>query len=295
MNFPPKTLVVGAKGFLGNAFFQYYRSFYPDLIATHRVADSLFQKLDLSDPHWSFESFDLNGYSYALIAAAIPNTLFCENEPKKSRQVNVEGTLRLVKALVERKIVPIVFSSDYVFDGKSGSYQETSSLNPLNQYGMQKFELEQRIARDFEKETLVVRLSKVYGTRKGDRTLIDEMISSMVSGKPVRAAVDLTFCPIEIGDAVRAVAELQRCNARGLYQVCGDDALTRFELANRVQKSLGVDKGLLIRISLDELNETFLRPKRTDMSNARLCTMTGMKMTGIDWSLESLVRQYRGN
>ena len=74
----------------------------------------------------------------ALILVAVTKIDTCEEEKAMTRRVNVDGTLELIRQLVNEGIKPVFFSSDYVFDGDTGGYLDESPLNPINEYGHQK-------------------------------------------------------------------------------------------------------------------------------------------------------------
>lgn len=287
----PKTLVIGAKGYLGKAFYSVFRASHPDSIGTHHQESDSLKKLDLSNP--TLKGLDLNGYSYGILAAACANVQFCEKNPKLSYLSNVQGTLKLVEEMCEKKIVPILFSTDYVFDGKTGFYEEESLLNPLNEYGRQKAELERSLARDFKGNYLLIRLSKVYGLQKGDGSLIDQIAASLLKSQPVRVLFDLIFCPVAIDDVIRCVLKLQEMKATGVYQVCGNEPWSRFDLAQAVCRSLGSSQELICPIPLEALNEPFLRPKKIDMINRKVCETTNLQMRGLNESIEIITRQYQ--
>lgn len=101
MILPPKTFIIGACGFLGRALYQYYRFFHSNLTGTHHEKTREFKLLNLMDPQLEF--LDLSGYSYAIIAAASPNLRKCELESKHTHLINVQGTLKLVEKLIEKK------------------------------------------------------------------------------------------------------------------------------------------------------------------------------------------------
>jgi dTDP-4-dehydrorhamnose reductase len=288
---PFKTMIIGAHGLVGSAFLRAYRNVCPDTIGTHYSEIDALRKFDLLNPDFP-ELFKDQGFSSAIIAAGVPNILRCHKEPSLTYQCNVEGTLRLVEQLCKWKIAPVLFSTDYVFDGVSGGYVEDSCVNPLNEYGRQKAELERQVATHFRNECLVVRLSKVYGIQKGDRTLIDEMASGLVNQVKIRAAFDQIFCPVFIEDVVNSVARLQKMGATGIYHICGDEAISRLDLARAVCKALRAKDELIEPISLKDLSEPFARPQRTDMSNRKFCEKTGIQMQSLGRAIQLIVDQY---
>ena len=232
-------MIIGSAGFIGRHF---YRAF-PDALSVGRA------QLDLCDPAMNFS---IEGARYAVIAAGIGNPQKCEAHPELSHRCNVTGTLALGKELLKRGILPIFFSTDYVFD-------DTLNIAPLNIYGLQKAELEEKGAK---LGALVVRLSKVYGIEKGDGTLFDEMAARLKEGKQVRAARDQLFAPVYIGDVVRQVMEWAQRDVRGVVTCAGPSFATRIEMAHLMAEKLEVDQELVTEISLDDLKDGVRRPKR---------------------------------
>ncbi|HSX26656.1 MAG TPA: sugar nucleotide-binding protein [Chlamydiales bacterium] len=286
------TFVIGALGLVGSAFLRALRAEVPDTLGTHHQEVGTLKKFNLLQPDLG-KLMEGGGYSSAIVAAGIPSILRCEKEPTYTYQCNVKGTLELVEQLCKKGIIPILFSTDYVFDGIRGGYDEESPTSPLNEYGKQKAVLEKQIVKEFPDICLLIRLSKVYGTLKGDKTLMDEMASSIVNGKKVRAAYDQVFCPIHIDDVVDCVRRLVSIGARGIYNVSGEEAISRLDLARSICRELGASLDLVESISLQDLSEPFIRPRRTDMTNRKVCEKTGIKMRSLKSSIKTIVDQYR--
>lgn len=264
-----KTMVIGCDSLIGRAFYNVYSGANSNLFATSRRINSAFSYFDLQEPI-DLRHFPGEGYSWAVIAAALPSILLCEKEKELSYRVNVSGTLALATRLAERGIRPIVFSTDYVFDGVKGAYVEDDPVNPLNEYGRQKAELEQRIASVTGGNYLLIRLSKVLTDQLNDGSMIAEMVSKLLRGERIYAAVDQVFSPIFLSDVLQSVVLLQKCRAKGLFNVSGSEVWSRFDLAAAVARSISADESLVNRIRLKDLNEPFERPLKTDMKSEKI-------------------------
>jgi dTDP-4-dehydrorhamnose reductase len=217
----------------------------------------------------------------------------CEAERAHTRARNVDGTLELARQLAGEGVVPVFFSTDQVFDGQDGRYVDRAPTNPLNEYGAQKAEVERRLPEVCGGRCLVIRLGKVFGLARGDRTLLGEMACRLTSGQEVRAARDQVFCPVLVGDVVRAVLALEAAGATGVVNVCGPEAWSRFDLAQSVARALGADPSLVKGISLDDLGEPFRRPKRTDLLCRRLNETVDLEFRPIAACITSVAQEYR--
>lgn len=289
----PKTLVIGASGFLGRHFFNAYRRRDSDVLGlSHRAVESAYY-LDLASPHLDHLQVTWKEYRYAIICAAIPNILRCHTDPEYTFRCNVTGTLSIARQLIERGITPILFSSDYVFDGKKGNYDEEASPSPLNEYGRQKAELERRLFETCRDQYLLVRLSKVFALEYGGATLLDEMATKLKQGMRIRAAHDQIFRPMLIQDLVSGVISLQAQECRGVYNFAGPEIWSRLDLARALARALLIEEGLIEPISLDDLNEPFIRPKSTDLCCDKLSSAISLKLTPPSVCIEEVAKIYK--
>ncbi len=288
----PKTLVISGRGYIGRAFANYYKSYDPKTLVTHHLPMEGYFPLDVRNPNKKFPNISLKDYQYALIATGCAQINICEKNPAATAACNVYGIINLVKELLDQDIISIVFSSDYVFDGYDGAYDENALVSPLNEYGRQKAELESELMRQYPDDILILRLGKVFGTLPGDRTLLDEMATALLCGNSIRAAFDQIFCPIHIDDVIQAVIALQKLNKRGLYNLCGEESISRYDLAIRLCILLVKDPKLVERISLNDLNEDFIRPKNTTMKSIKIRQDANLKFKKLESSLKSILFNY---
>lgn len=100
-------IVIGSNGFIGKHFCKAIKPKY----YTSRKGSPYY--IDLKAP--SLNTIPTRSLRYALITAASANIAYCETHPDETHQINVEGTLKLTKLLLDKGILPILFSSDYVF------------------------------------------------------------------------------------------------------------------------------------------------------------------------------------
>jgi dTDP-4-dehydrorhamnose reductase len=76
---------------------------------------------------------------YLIHCAALSRPMKIHDQDiKKSININIIGTANVVKICQEYKIKLIFFSTNYVYPGFKGGYQEESSLLPFNNYGWSK-------------------------------------------------------------------------------------------------------------------------------------------------------------
>lgn len=289
----PATAVFGADGYIGRNLLRVLRQANPDSVGVGRRSGTGHLFLDLARPDTGPLKLKSRGITHAVIAAGITKVALCEREPERSRTVNVLGSVELARQLRQDGVRVIALSSDYVFDGRTGGYDEHAPVKPLNGYGRQKAEMEEALFRICSGDVLVVRLSKVFDTIRGSGTLLDEMAGKLLGGGIVRAAFDQFFCPTLIDDVVSGVLHLLASERTGVVHLCSPVRVSRLQLAGRLAASLGCDPGLVQRISLRELDEDFARPLDTSMLCTRIAGMPPERFTSVDDCIARMNSNYR--
>jgi len=274
-----KTAVIGASGFIGRHLWQSYRTAFPDAVGTSfSTADSCLTSFDIRDPDLASLRLEATGHRAVIIAAAESNVAFCERNREAAYAVNVAGTLELIRQIIRTSLQVIFLSSDYVFEGTAGSYDDDAPANPTTEYGRQKVLIEQQIAALAENH-LVLRLSKTFGLRRGDGTILDEMAATLTAGRDLAAAADQFFCPTSVHDVVAAVHAIQQRKLTGTVNICSPEVWSRFAIASAVARALHVASARVRQVSLHDLCDMQDRPLNTSMHCSRLQANTAATFT----------------
>jgi dTDP-4-dehydrorhamnose reductase len=73
-----------------------------------------------------------------LHCAAIARMKKCERNISKAIDVNIQGTLNIVKSISKKRIKLIYISTDAVYESTRGNYSELDPIKPYNVYGWTK-------------------------------------------------------------------------------------------------------------------------------------------------------------
>jgi dTDP-4-dehydrorhamnose reductase len=166
--------------------------------------------------------------------AALANTPQCEKDPALARKLNIDVTAHL--AGISANIPFLMFSTDLVFDGRAGNYDESAAVNPLNVYAETKAEAE-CIVLASPKHT-VVRTSLNFGASPtGDRAFNEQLRRAAARGETLTLFTDEFRCPIPALVTARAVWELVAGNPPGLYHIAGSERLSRWEIGRLLAKT----------------------------------------------------------
>jgi len=282
-----KTIIFGTTGLIGSYLYNYYKKIDSKTYGFSRKNKDLYFDLEKMDfPSSSF--LQKTKASYGLIPAGISKINVCENFKEKTYKTNVTGTLALVELLIKNNITPIWFSSDYVFDGINGNYNENSPTNPTTEYGRQKATLEKEIPKITNGNHLIIRPGKVYSSNLEDNTIYSEIVNSLKQKKQYRAAVDQIFSSTYIDDLVIGISKLQDLRATGIFHICSSKNLSRYEVVSLIANECNLDQSLITPIHLDELTPTFIRPKNTSIKSDKFLKLTNYNVRNLDSVLSLL-------
>jgi dTDP-4-dehydrorhamnose reductase len=288
-----KTAVIGASGFIGHHLINKYRLQYPDCIGTSFLNNKTnLLKFDIKNPNIEPLNLERTGHKAVIITAYKSNIFYCENEPSKAYEINVGGVLQLIKNLSKTSLKIIFLSSEYVFDGIQGNYNDDHPRNPKTVYGKHKKIIEDKI-KNLTDNFLVLRLSKNYGLKKGDNTILDEAANLLSQRKEVLAAEDQYFNPTFIDDLVQAIINIQEKDLTGYINVCAPETWSRFEMHTQLAQIMNQDKKSIKKIKLYDIPEMKGRPLNTSMVCNRLKQETQSTFISLNDAMKKVASNYK--
>ena len=195
--------------------------------------------------------------SLVLHAAAWTDVDGAESDSAGARAVNVDGT-RNVVALG----APVVlFSSDYVFDGRKGApYVESDEPSPESVYGQTKRDAELEV-----REGWIVRTSWLFGPT--GRNFLRTMLRLGAELDEVRVVDDQRGAPTYFGHLASATRELIALPG-GIWHLAADGDCTWAEFAEAIFEEADIDCRV-IRISTEEFGAPAPRPAYSVLRSER--------------------------
>jgi len=215
--------ITGAGGFIGSHVARLAAEFAPDWEAKGLER----RHVDLTDFAALRRRFAEDQPALIVHCAAVSRTPLCQAQPDLAQRLNVEAT-RILADLAEE--IPLIFlSSDLVFDGKAGNYDELAQPNPINVYAETKATAEQIVLAN--PRHTVIRASLNAGVSlTGDRAFNEDMVNSWRAGRTLTLFTDEFRNPIPAESTARIIWTLVQANAPGLYHVAGRERLSRWEI-----------------------------------------------------------------
>jgi dTDP-4-dehydrorhamnose reductase len=219
----PLAWITGAGGLIGH----YLVQTAPRFAAAWRVRGLTRSEVDLQDFDAVRREFGLDTPRLIIHCAALSKTQDCEKDPALARKLNVDVTRSL--AGLAANIPFIFFSSDLVFDGRRGGYDESAAVNPLGVYAETKIAAEHIVLTNPKHS--VVRTSLNGGiSPTGDRGFNEQLRRAFREGKQMTLFTDEFRSPIPAAATAQAVWELAAQNRPGLYHLAGSERLSRWQI-----------------------------------------------------------------
>lgn len=197
-------------------------------------------------------------------AAAMTQPDPCELNPVECWNVNVTATRFLVSAAQNIKAGFIYISTDFVFDGTAGPYQETDTPNPVNYYGSSKLAAEKAVM-ESALRWAIVRTVLVYGNiLAGSRSNIVSWVKeNLENNQPIKVVSDQWRTPTYVEDLAKGIVLLIQKNATGIYHISGEEGMSPFDMAMAVADYLQLDASLMTKVDAATFTQPAQRPLRT--------------------------------
>lgn len=215
--------ITGAGGLIGDYIVQLAPQFAP---SSHAVGLTR-ETLDLLDTAAVRQAFHEQQPAAIIHCAAMTKPPDCQNDPARSRRINIESTALLAELAAD---IPFVFfSTDLVFDGRKGNYSETDAVNPLSVYAETKVAAEQIVLAN--PRHTVVRTSLNGGiSPTGDRGFNEQIRNAWQRGQKLSFFTDEFRSPIPAEATARACWELFSKQQTGIFHIAGHEKVSRAQI-----------------------------------------------------------------
>ncbi len=222
--------------------------------------------------------------------AGLTNVDECEHYPDRAELSNavIADNVSRVCSRLHIKLVHI--STDHLFSGEVPLVDENAIPNPLNEYAKTKLKAENFVQSQCD-NFLIIRTNFYGWGYSSRRSFSDWIIQSLTAGDEIKVFSDVWFTPILIDHLVAAVHELVNKDLFGIYNIVGDDRLTKYDFVIKLANHFDLDPKLIKPISIEDINLSAIRPLDMSLSNKKVVMSLGRNMGGVDQGLRELRKQ----
>ena len=291
-----RLLITGASGLLGANLVTTAEPTF-DVIAvihTQHIAFSKAQtaRVDLTDAnsvHTLFEDYRPDWVIHCAADTAIDDL---EANPDRATNLNTEMAREVARTAAATQSRLIFVSTDSVFDGREGPYQESDKPAPLNVYARSKLEGECAVA-DEHPGALIVR-TNLFGWSPGSKqSLAEWFYSNLAAGESCSGFTDIYFSPVYAPELASIFFKMLENTPAGIYHIPGDECLSKYEFGRRVAQTFGFDPELIKTTQSDQIDWKAVRPKRTCLNGSKVIQALDISLPSLGEGLARFQRDHK--
>ena len=265
-------LVTGSNGLLGQKITEkVLKEGRVNLVATSKGANRfpikegyVYAEMDILNPADVKAVVEKYQPDAIIHTAAMTNVDTCEDQKELAHQLNVDAVSTLIQICEEHNIQLVHLSTDFIFDGENGPYDELAAPNPLSYYGETKLKAEE-VIKNSSAKWAILRTIIVYGivSDMSRSNIVLWAKGALEKGNPLNIVNDQWRMPTLAEDLADICLLAIEHDAQGVYNASGKDMMSISELVARVADFWKLDKSLINEVSAETLNQTAKRPKKT--------------------------------
>lgn len=248
------------------------------------------RSIDLESADAAARAFSEAGAGLVVHTAGLTSVERCEQNPALAQHLNVELAENVARACSKLELPLVHISTDHLFSGDTPLVDETEATDPINVYGRTKADAEERVLAAHP-DALVVR-TNFFGWGPGyRRSFSDTILASLRSGEPITLFEDVFYTPILIENLADAVHGLVERGAGGIFNVTGDERISKLHFGYMVARKFQLDPSLIVPGALADKAGLVQRPRDMSLSNAKAAAALGRKLGGPQDHLAALHKQ----
>lgn len=222
--------------------------------------------------------------------ACITSVEVCEENPSLAERTNVDLAVNVALACKQYNVHFVNICSDHLFSGEKAMVTEEEPVAALNEYGRTKALAEQKIL-EVSEDFLSIR-TNFYGWGTSYRnSFSDSIISALRNGRNISLFDDVFYTPILIETLAKVVMKLIEKNAKGIYQVVGNERISKHEFGLRVAKIFELNESLIDASKFADRKDLVQRPLDMSLSNKKAAAFIQTDFGNIDNDIQILFTQ----
>jgi len=283
-----KWLITGSNGQVGRIATELLISMNADVVTLSA------KELDISDSQQVMSAIQFHRPNMIFNSAAWTNVDGAEVNSERAFEVNSLGPKNLALAAKSTNSRLIHLSTDYVFNGVSGSpFDEDNHFNPVNVYGESKSLGEKLIMEEFPEGSMVIRTAWLY-SKYGNNFAKSILRKALVSEEDLMVVDDQFGQPTLASELVTKIYELS-CSSwePGTFHITNTGFTSWYEFAREIIESSDLDSSRVKPISTLFSGRLAKRPSFSVLSNSKLMKTGLHPMQAWDVAVHNSVGEIR--
>ena len=295
-------LITGSNGLLGQKLVKLFLKKNIPFLATSQGSnrnpdcpDEYYQSLDVTDSEAIELLFANKCFRAVIHTAAMTNVDQCETDRFGCDKLNVEATKLLWTVCKAHDIHFQLLSTDFIFDGEKGNYNEDDTPNPLSYYGQSKVKAEQLLVNDPNENWSIIRTIIVYGVahNMSRKNLVLWAMDAIPKGEEMRIVNDQFRAPTWADDLALGCWLAIEKRAKGIFHISGSETKSVFDWVVTVGRHFGWSTENVKPIASSTLNQAAKRPPKTGFNLNKANKVLGYKPRRMEEVLDQLAEELK--
>ncbi|MBM7557457.1 SDR family oxidoreductase [Halanaerobacter jeridensis] len=202
-------------------------------------------------------------------SAANVNIKECENNKKAAFKINADVP-KILASYQPSKTKLVHISTDSIFDGDKGNYDEAARENPLNNYAKSKLAGEKKILQQ-NKNAIIARTNIVGFHIPWGSSLVEWGLDSLKNQETIYGFTDTYFNPVYTKQLARIIMKLvENTNYKGRINIASDQFISKYEFLVKLAQLFDYNSDLIEPSSIERLYTNLKRPKNTTLNIDKL-------------------------
>jgi len=288
-----KSLVVGASGLVGGALLRVLRRAQIDVAGTYaKNPRPGLEPLDITHSARVRACIERHRPAVIFLTGALTHVDYCEEHADEAFAINVEGPRAVAETARAAGARLVFYSTEYVFDGNAGPYDEEEPPSPLSVYGRSKLAAERAISA-IDENALILRTTVVFGWDSNSKNFAMQVYRKVRTGERMTIPMDQFGNPTLAQYLARVSLTLAQRGARGVVNVVGADLVARSDFARALVKLFGGSPDLIVPVSTESLRQKAPRQLRGGLKPTKLERLLGREAMPLDDALKRLELQWK--
>jgi dTDP-4-dehydrorhamnose reductase len=290
-------LVIGANGLVGSRLCRQLVEQGHDVgglgRGPRRVAGEFpYRTCELTDEQATTAAIAESKAEVIVNTASMTEVDACEKNPGQAFAANVSAAAFVAKGARATGAHLVHVSTDYVFDGDAGPYDEEALPNPKGVYAITKHMGEQAV-QVFAPGSAVARTAVVFGWPAAGRPNFGAwLVGALRGGQQVRLFQDQYVSPSLANNVAALLLELGERKLSGVWNTAGADVVNRVEFGEALCARFGLDRSLIVPVRMADAKLPSPRPARSGLKPDKVRRELKTKALGLAEALENFQREY---
>lgn len=284
-----RILISGASGLLGGSLVETWHKQHTLclLSGTKRLRGMTSKQIDLRDTDLLAEIVETFRPTHVVHAGALTDTDYCEQHPDEAMAVNAvaSGELARLAKAVDARFVYV--STEAVFDGMRGNYDEDDAPAPVNKYGVSKLEGERAVLAAHD-GALVVRVGLEGWRPVGRPGFVQWVVEGLRRKEPRTVFTDLAHTLAFAANMPIVLDGLWATGHCGLVHITTGERVTNMDIAVRAANVFDLDASLLTPITSQSMPLPTRRPIDVSLTSTRLPAAVKNRIWDLDEGLKEM-------